>query len=38
MIQLTYLDWQQLVGVTGAGEQVVWQRLGAAGVPPEQPR
>ena len=37
MIQLTYLDHQQLVGVTSAGEQVVWQRLGAAGVPPPLP-
>ncbi len=28
MVQVTQFDWQQLVGMTNAGERVAWQRVG----------
>ena len=37
MVQVTAFDPQQVVGVTSAGEQVVWQRQGPLPISPTQP-
>lgn len=34
MVQVTHFDAQQIAGITSAGEQVAWQRLGTPVTPP----